>query len=729
MNAGRFVRAAVAALLAGAMSWMAQASDRVPAFAEVRSEYRSSDATLLDRNGVALGSARIDKRARRLDWVSLDAVSPALVAAVVAGEDKRFWEHDGVDWTGFASAAWDSAWRLIDGRRPRGGSTITMQVAGLVDPSLRPRGGGSRTLVQKWDQTRAALAIDDTWSKGEVLEAYLNLTAFRGELVGIGAAARGLFAKSPSGLDARESAVLAGLLRGPSAGPALVAQRACAVARALAPSADCDAIRATAATALAGGYRLPPRDDLAPHLATRLLDAPGQRLVTTLDSGAQAFAVGALADHLAGLGDRDVADGAIVVLDNASGDVLAWVGSSGPLSSAPRVDGVIAPRQAGSTLKPFLYALALDERLLTAASLVDDSPLAVPTERGVYAPQNYDRSFHGSVSVRTALAGSLNVPAVRTLELLGLDRFHGALRSLGFDTLTEAPDHYGAALALGGADVTLLALANAYRALANGGTWTAARTVAAGRGAPMRSPLGRDAGERRVIGAAASYVVTDILSDRGARAITFGLENPLATRVWSAVKTGTSKDMRDNWCVGFTSRYTVGVWVGNFSGAPMHDVSGVTGAAPIWRDVVHFLHRDLASDRPAPPRDLVRSDVTFEPAVEGARAEWFVRGTAMTVVRSVGGEESAASLPARIRYPAPDSILAIDPDVPHAHQRVAFLASGARPEFRWSVDGRRLDDRGERALWAPVPGRHVVALVDDAGDTVASVAFEVRGGP
>ena len=726
-------RVAIAAMLLVALASPAAGpgfDHASPSFAEVRAAFRSSDAVLVDRRGAELGHARVDRSARRLDWIALDDVSPAMVAATLAGEDQRFFEHGGVDWSGLAVAAYDSALRLVDGRRPRGGSTITMQLVGLVDPALRARSGEARSFGQKWDQAAAALALERTWSKREVLEAYFNLSPFRGELVGIGAASRALFAKAPSGLDARESAILVALLRGPSSGPVLVAQRACAVARAVTAAADCDAIRATAAFALAGGYRPRPDRDLAPHLAARLLHTPGERLATTLDADLQAFALATLADHLSGLAERGVSDGAIVVLDNATGEVLAWVGSSGERSQARNVDGVLAPRQAGSTLKPFLYALALDERRLTAASLVDDSPLAIPTARGVYAPQNYDRSFRGSVSVRTALAGSLNVPAVRTLELVGLDRFHDALRALDFDTLTEPADHYGAALALGSADVSLLALANAYRTLANGGAWSRTRVVAAGPGAPMRRPIGVDAsGSRRVFGAAAAFVVADILSDRGARAVTFGLENPLATRVWSAVKTGTSKDMRDNWCVGFTSRFTVGVWVGNFSGEPMHDVSGVTGAAPIWRDLVHRLHRDTPSTPPAAPPGLLRTEVTFDPPVETARPEWFLRGTAMRTVRAAArdDEDPAAALAPRIRYPAPDTIIAIDPDIPSARQRVAFVASGDHPSLEWTVDGEPLGERGGRVLWAPVPGRHVVALTDGSGGAASSVTIEVRG--
>jgi penicillin-binding protein 1C len=501
---------------------------------------------------------------------------------------------------------------------------------------------------------------------------------------------------------------------GPSA--AVVGQRACLVAREASPEVACDEIHRLADATLRGRYRLAPRWNLAPHLAAKLLQRPGERVVTTLDADVQRYAIRALAEHLAELAERGVEDGAIVVLDNATGDVLAYVGSSGELSSAARVDGVTAPRQAGSTLKPFLYALALDRQLLTAASLVDDSPLAIATERGLYAPQNYDRDFHGLVSVRTALGSSLNVPAVRTLGLVGLGPFHDALQRAGLDTLTDSDEHYGAALALGGADVTLLTLANAYRTLANGGVFAPTQVL----------PATAAADTRRVYGAAASYVVADILADRGARALAFGLENPLATRVWSAVKTGTSKDMRDNWCVGFTSRYTVGVWVGNFSGAPMRDVSGVSGAAPIWRDLVHFLHASAPSARGAPPAGLVRASIRFDPAVEPERDEWFLRGTEMAVVR--GTATGVAATP-RIRYPSPDTVIAVDPDVPSGRQRVVFEAAPAVAGLQWRLDDAVLPDVRGHADWTPRPGRHTLVLEDAAGRALSTVAFEVRGDP
>jgi penicillin-binding protein 1C len=704
--------ARAAPLLALFLSHAASA-DPLPQFEAVKAGWISSEARLLDRSGEPLAELRIDRRTRRLDWVPLAEVSPALTAALLAAEDKRFFEHRGVDWPGIAAAAWDSVRRTFDGRRVRGGSTLTMQLAGFLDPALAAA-RGPRTLGQKWDQAQWALALERHWSKAQVLEAYVNLAHYRGELQGIGAAAGALFGKAPSGLDGGESALLAALLRGTNAPAALVAERACAVAAQVSPDARCADIRTLATRALSGRYRLAPRWNLAPHLAARLLAQPGEQLATTLDARVQGSAIAILGDHLAALAGRDADDGAIVVLDNATGDVLAWVGSSGGRSAAGQVDGVTAPRQAGSTLKPFLYALALDARVLTAASLVDDSPVAIATARGLYAPQNYDRDFHGLVSVRTALGNSLNVPAVRTLDVVGLDRFHDTLRRLGLDTLTEPGEHYGAALALGGADVTLLALTNAYRALANGGTYASWRLA---RAASVDAP-------RRVLGAGASFIVADILADRGARALAFGFENPLATRIPAAVKTGTSKDMRDNWCVGFTARYTVGVWVGNFSGAPMRDVSGVSGAAPIWRDLVHFLH---AADAPAPAvpvTGVVRSAVRFDPPLEPDRDEWFLRGTELAVV---AGATPGSGIPPRIRYPSPDTVIALDPDLPPGHERVVFEAAPPVAGLAWRLDDILLSDVRGRATWVPEPGRHTLVLTDATGRALSSVTFEVRG--
>ena len=691
---------ALVALLASAAAIAA-----APGFDQVRAGHVSSEAVLVDRNGVPLHELRVDDHVRRLPWTALGEVSPALVAAVVRAEDKRFYEHAGVDWRALGDAAVDT---LLRGS-PRGASTLSMQVAAMLEPKLKPR-GSRRTVAQKWDQIRAAGELERTWSKRQILEAYLNLSTFRGEFDGIAAASYGLFAKDPSGLDERESVLLAALLRGPNAPSATVARRDCA----LAATTDCGPLEQLAQAHLGRPPVLAPRVALAPHVARQLLSAGARRVQTTLDARIQVLAIDALARQLSLLAGRSVHDGAAIVIDNASGDVLAYVGNGGASASAAFVDGVIARRQAGSTLKPFLYGLAVEQHLLTAASLLDDSPANLVTPNGLYVPQNYDREFRGLASVRTSLAASLNVPAVRTLMLVGTDRFTERLHELGFDGMVESGDFYGFSLALGAADVSLWQLANAFRTLANGGWWSRARLQP---GAAPTKPL-------RVMDADATYIIGDILADRGARSVTFGLDNPLSTRFWSAVKTGTSKDMRDNWCIGFSRRYTVGVWVGNFDGSPMHDVSGVSGAAPAWLDIMNGLHRgDVKAVAPPRPPDVLLQRVRFVPEVEAARDELFLRGTD---VAEVAIKHPAGAL-ARIAYPGDGAILAVDPDIPTAVQRVRFLATSGRPGLVWKIDGKPADD-ADGDLWPPVAGWHELELRDSDGQLLDQVRFEVRGG-
>ncbi|MFL6632524.1 MAG: penicillin-binding protein 1C [Massilia sp.] len=680
-------------LLVAAPSWAA-----VPTPREVKAAWRPSDATLLDRHGETIATVRVDMTGRRLAWVPLDDISPTLGRAVLQAEDQRFMEHGGIDFQAIGKAAWDN---LFGQQRTRGASTITMQLAGLLDPKLAPRSTG-RTWARKWDQALAARELEAGWNKRQILEAYLNLASYRGELQGIGAAARGLFGKAPSGLDAGESAILASLLRAPTAPPRTVAKRACALARELDARTDCAAIEwevdaAFSRTAPAASAPVSAATGVTPQLVRRLGGVPGSVVRSTLDAGLQRFAVAALRRCLAELAERNVGDGAVIVFDNASGDVLAYVANGG----AGEVDGVTALRQAGSTLKPFLYELALERGQLTAASLLDDTPIDIPTVGGLYVPQNYDHQYREAASVRTSLAGSLNVPAVRTLMLAGLQRFHERLRLLGITSLTEAPEFYGWSLALGSGDVSLQELANAYRTLANGG---------------MQD------GKRRVLDARASFIVADILSDRAARSTTFGLSNELATGFWSAVKTGTSKDMRDNWCVGFSDRYTVGVWVGNFDGRSMWDVSGVSGAAPVWRDVMDYLHRDRPSRPPDAPPGVVRQTVRFAPAVEPERGEWFVRGTEVALVEMLPPARRAP----RIVYPAADSVIALDPDIPAPLQRVSLRAYGGAG-LRWELDGADAGPADRGAAWTPQPGGHELKLVGENGRAVAAARFEVRG--
>jgi len=683
---------------------MAPALAGVPTPQDVKAAWRSSDTTLLDRHGDIIDTVRVDMTGRRLAWVALDDISPTLGRAVLQAEDQRFMEHGGIDFQAIGKAAWDN---LFGVQRTRGASTITMQLAGLLDPKLAPRASG-RTWARKWDQALAARELEAGWNKRQILEAYLNLASYRGELQGIGAAARGLFGKAPSGLDAGEAAILASLLRAPTAPPRSVARRACALARELDPRTDCAAIDwEVDAAFVRTAAPAPSAMGTTPQLVRRIGAGPGSVVRSTLDAGLQRYAAATLRRRLAELAGRNVGDGAVIVIDNASGEVRAYVANDG----AGEVDGVTALRQAGSTLKPFLYELALERGQLTAASLLDDTPADIPTVGGLYVPQNYDHQYRDAASVRTSLAGSLNVPAVRTLMLAGLERFHERLRQLGITSLTEAPEFYGWSLALGSGDVSLLELANAYRTLANGGLQDGVTFV------PRAA-----SSKRRVLDARASFIVADILSDRAARSTTFGLANELATGFWSAVKTGTSKDMRDNWCVGFSDRYTVGVWVGNFDGGSMWDVSGVSGAAPVWRDVMDYLHRDRPSRQPAAPPGLVRQAVRFAPAVEPERGEWFVRGTETSLVEALAPARRAP----RIVYPVTGSIIALDPDIPAPLQRMRLRAYGGAG-LHWELDGAHAGPADATATWAPRPGEHELKLVGDDGRVVAAARFEVRG--
>jgi penicillin-binding protein 1C len=553
---------------------------------------------------------------------------------------------------------------------------------------------------------RAARALARSWSGAEILEAYLNLASFRGELTGVAAASRGLFDREPHGLGASESLLLAALLPDPDAPRAEVAARACRIAARAPGAPPCSALEARSVAALASPPSLRSRAALAPHAAARLLPrpapgAPAPRVASTLDARLQRRVVDALERQVLALAGRNVRDAAALVADNATGEVLAYVGGLGARSSARHVDGARARRQAGSSLKPLLYARALDRRLVTPATRLDDAPLDVVTTLGSWRPENYDRSFRGPVPVREALASSLNLPAVRVLQMVGVDDFVAVLGAAGVGGLGD-PERYGDSLALGSADVSLWELVAAYRTLANGGEYT-----------PLRlDPSARADPPRRVVSPEAAFLVADVLSDRASRARSFGLESPLATRVWSAAKTGTSKDMRDNWCLGFTARFTVGVWMGNFSGESMWDVSGVDGAAPAWLEIVHALHGELPSPPPAPPAGLAR-----------AGREWFLAGTEPAPLAAHERSRVAAR---RIVAPRDGAVLARDPDIPDASERVWLEALPRDGRLVLAVDGRRVGRADAPVLWPLERGRHELALLDEHGAELDAVTFSVR---
>lgn len=656
----------------------------VPRFAEFRSAHRGSETLYLDRAGKPLGSLRgINEeatRSRKGEWKSLDEISPALIEAVVHAEDRRFWDHSGVDLRALLRAGIQASRDAAAGSALRGGgaSTISMQLVDLLaaDPRLRKKRRSSLIdgVRLKSQQILSASELDGEWSKQEILEAYLNLVPFRGEHVGIDAASRAIFGKSPIGLSAAESAVLAVMIRSPNAPWSVIEQRACRHMESVEPLEG--ACRLPRLSTAARGHASSSQPLAYHYLRTLRAHQTGAggllaSMSTPLDSHIQQIAEWAVQDQLAQLKDQNVTDASVLVLDLKTAQVRAYVGSGGKYSYSPHVDGVRARRQAGSTLKPFLYGLAFEKKLIQPDSILEDSAVEIPISGGVYRPRNYDDQFKGAVRAYQALGASLNAPAVKLLEMVGVEEFWRRLSLLGFSGM-ERPEFYGPSLALGSIDVSLWDLTHAYRSLA---------LSASGRRGSLAGRLNPDS----------SAQVLSILSAAEARAMTFGLESVLSGRSWLAAKTGTSKDMRDNWCMGVSDRYAVGVWVGNFGGLPMHDVSGVSGAAPIWARVMAALH----SESPSRAAPWVRP---MDPQLEA-------------------GPEVFAS----ILSPTDGERVALDPDIPVDLQKITLKTRGAREGDRlrvYSSEGTLLLDEApesEPEWFPPARGRYEVRLVSPEG--------------
>ena len=657
------------------------------------------------------GSAR-----RAGPWLSPGEIPEVVKAAALAAEDRRFYYHPGVDPLAVLRAAWVD---LRAGRVVTGASTITMQLARLQRPG--PRGWG-RKLAEAWQ----ALWLEWRLSKEEILCQYLNRAPFGGPLVGLGAASRELLGKDPSRLAPQEAALLlalpqdpARLLR-PSQRGRLRARRD-AILRAMHRAGALGAAALARALAAPVDIRRLPRAPVeAPHflraLAARLPALAPARVRTYLDAGLQRRVQALVRSLCRGRREQGLRQAAVLVLDNRRGGVLAWVGSADfrdPVSG--QVDGVLARRQPGSSLKPFIYALAL-ERGYTLADRLEDEPLTLAVQGGAFRPVDYDGRHRGAVSLRVALASSLNLPALRLTAALTPAAVLERLRELGF-RLPRKADFYGLGLALGDGEVSLLELTRAYSALARGGVLK-----------PVRFWQGQEQGEeRRVFSPAAARLVADVLSDDRARSLGFGRHGILELPFPAAVKTGTSQQHRDNWCVGFTRDYTVGVWVGNFEGRPMAGISGVTGAGPLWRQVMLLLHRDQPGKLGPWPPGMVRMMICSQsgrpagPLCPSAREEIFApgslpRGTCpLHRPRLARGEEpeTARNRPGlSLLVPAPGAVYALDPDVPPALQVLACQAQGEVARARWFMDGRPLapGDDPLQARVRLVPGRHLVEL-------------------
>jgi penicillin-binding protein 1C len=545
---------------------------------------RFESVRFLDRHGRLLQEV-LSLDSSRSVRVPLSRVSPSFIQAILSAEDRRFLSHGGVDYPAVARA---TVANLRAGRIVSGGSTVTCQLARLVRPA-------PRTVATKFREWHLAFRMEAGMSKAEILEEYVNRLPMGGNLYGVEAGARGWLGVSASDLTVAQAAYLAAIPNAPSR---LTPRRDAGALRArqkriIAAMARCGAIGSAEAARSAKEEVAPlPAEAsfIAPHLVFRLLRElpPGSReVITTIDADLQRRATRLVAATVSSLRGQSVTNGAALIIDNATGETLAYVGSTDWLSGEDdgRIDGAATPRQPGSALKPFLYSLAF-ERDFTPASVLPDVPAFYRIPEGLYSPRNYSKVSYGPVRLRAALANSLNIPAVRLTDAVGVEPFLSRLKALGFASLTRGADHYGLGLVLGGGEVTLTELAGGYLALARGGRYAPPLFVLAvdGKRTPRVSPV-------PVIDPRAASQVTDILSDRFARSAEFGVDSVLAFPFACAAKTGTSWEYHDNWTAGYTSEQTVAVWVGNFDRRPMQRVSGVTGAGPLFARLISDLYR------------------------------------------------------------------------------------------------------------------------------------------
>jgi penicillin-binding protein 1C len=616
---GRRRAAIAAAVLAAVLLAVAVWARLGPLPAGALDETAGGSTVVVDRHGVPLYEARSDAglRATRLDAAHLP---DALVRATLAVEDRRFYRHPGVDPLAIARAAVQN---LRARRVVQGGSTITQQVAKLLlertAATPRPRRG----VLAKVREAIVALRLEHRLGKAEILALYLNLAPYGNQVIGAARASEMYFGVPASLLTTAQAAYLAGLPQRPSGynpyrDPASALARQRQVIDALVRTAEISVEEAAAARQEALRIRPLRPAFRAPHFVEMVLaslpDDRPSRVVTTLDARLQTEVEGIARAHRDLLAQHGAHNVAVVVLDNASGEWLAWEGSGDYTNEAHggTINGPLAPRQPGSALKPLIYALGF-ENGETPATVLADIPSSFPTAQPgiVYAPRNYDGMFHGPLRVRMALAGSQNVPAVALASRIGVPPILRFLRAAGFESLDRSASHYGLGLALGNAEVTLAELVGAYAALARGGVWHAPQAV-------RDDTAGRDAVSTRVIvSPRTAFWVSDILSDDEARAYVFGRGGYLEFPFPVAVKTGTSQAYRDNWAIGYTPDVTVGVWVGNFDRRPLVGSSGVTGAGPIFHAVMLAAH-EHAHGRDEPGASILPrpEDLTETPICE-----------------------------------------------------------------------------------------------------------------
>lgn len=624
----------------------------LPLPTKLSSSSNPQSTLIYDRNGTLLYNI-YDKKNQT--FIPLSSIPKTMQQATIAIEDRNFYEHGAIDIRGIARAFISTVFH----KQVQGGSTLTQQ---LVKNSLLTQ---EQTILRKIKEVILAFSTEIIYSKGQILEMYLNQSPYGGPAYGIEAASQRYFGKHAKDLDLAQSALLAGLPQSPTqyspfgSQPQLAKKRQLEVLKAMLDQGYINKDQEKKAESENLDYKKISDSIKAPHFVLyikdlliakygeKMVEEGGLKVTTTLDLKVQDLAQKSVEDEVDALPKYyHVTNGAALVTKPGTGEILAMVGSKDYFNNeiAGNVNITTSLRQPGSSIKPINYALGLINKYNAATTFID-APICFPNQGGKnYCPQNYDGKWHGLVAMRYALGNSLNIPAVKMLKLNGVREMAATASAMGISTFTN-PDNYGLSLTLGGAEVKMTDMATAFGVFANGGYRIDLRPILKitdknGKVLEEYTPPQSPIFGKKVLPEGVSYIISDILSDNGARLIEFGDNSQLKIKNQTvSVKTGTTNDYRDNWTVGYTPSFLVATWVGNDDNTPMSSgvVSGITGAAPIWNDIMSEILKGRPREALSRPssviQKLVCSDTGFFPDAGNScptRFEYFIKGTEKT---------------------------------------------------------------------------------------------------
>lgn len=708
-------------LLGGVVLWYATATSlqTLPVLSAVA--VNSNMPQLLDRYGSVLDIS-VERGWNTHEQIELHQVPAFMQESFLLSEDKRFFSHNGVDWQARVNALWQS---VMARASIRGASTLTEQVVRMVHP--RPR-----TLWSKWLETVEAQTLERQETKWNILRFYLNQLPYGAERRGVAQAGRYYFGRDLDTLSPKEMLALVVLARAPGllSKPEYAQQlerRVLQLALRLRKSQTLteDDYQHILAQRL-NLSRNPPSTANVFHFARHVWEntpRPVSRVQTTLDAALQQHIAQLLNERLAQLAGQRVENGAVLVADHQRHEILAWVVSGNIARNTPGafIDAVKAPRQPGSTLKPFIYAMALEQGW-TAATRLQDEPLDTAVGHGMHSYRNFSRVFYGEITLREALANSLNIPAVKTLDYVGIDTAIEKFQHLGMHELSKNPAIYGEGLALGNGEVSLFELVQAYTVLADRGHFTPLRSVGSERIAEKESVFSEES----------TSIISNILSDTHARQWEFGSGSSLSFPIETAAKTGTSTDHRDAWIVAYNHRYIVGIWMGNLTREPMRDVTGSTGPALLAHSIFAELNRGSETRPLYLSANLIQHPVCAQKSATGEcsfRDEWFVPGS------EPAREKPALTPPSgaiKIARPSEGLMLALDPRIPDTLEAFEFALNIQDVDsVRWIVDGKNVaTTTTAKYSWPLNRGRHVLyaELIEAQGTSryTEAVSFTVK---